>query len=297
MMITDSQDDLKPEPAFLLYAGDFLADTAGLSLSAAGAYVKLLCHQWFQGSVPNDLRKLARLSNGWPEEMEEIWPEIRDKFREVDGGLVVPWLEEIRRERTEYRKRRSAAGKKGAESRWQSDSNRNGSGNAIASGNGDATALATGMRSGCDDDGLHLQSSSSPSSATPPPPSKKRKTVDRNGKSPPKRFKYCQAFGAWWLAYPKERRIDKQKTYASWASAGARLLEDHADWSSDQAVEYLQERIEAYARSPAAKRLKFVLHSHRWLDYGRYDDDDTAWKDLNDETRGSDNEQHERATF
>lgn len=100
---------------------------------------------------------------------------------------------------------------------------------------------------------------------------------DRKTKKPKRKLvRYCSAFEAWWTTYPVGRRIDKKKTHDEWKRAGKRLRDEH-DWTSEEAATHLQGRVEVYAGSPAAQRVEFVLHSHRWLNHSRYDDDDTAW--------------------
>ena len=103
------------------------------------------------------------------------------------------------------------------------------------------------------------------------------------GKSGRKKTKatYPDAFERWWLAYPKARRVSKKKTFEAWKRAGGRVREFYA-LSSEQAAELLQDRVEAYAKSPAGGKVKFVPYSFRWLDDERYDDDDEAWGDLSD---------------
>jgi len=51
-------------PAFQFYPADFLADAnvAGMTCAQVGAYIRLLCHCWLEGSLPDDDRVLAKLS-------------------------------------------------------------------------------------------------------------------------------------------------------------------------------------------------------------------------------------------
>jgi uncharacterized protein YdaU (DUF1376 family) len=44
-----------------LYVGDFMADTATLSMEASGAYVQMLMYSWRTSKLPDDDRELARL--------------------------------------------------------------------------------------------------------------------------------------------------------------------------------------------------------------------------------------------
>lgn len=56
---------VKGLPYFPLYVQDLLCDedVACMSNEALGAYIRLLAHQWIEGSIPNDDKKLAKLSN------------------------------------------------------------------------------------------------------------------------------------------------------------------------------------------------------------------------------------------
>ena len=107
-------------PAFQLYARDFLVDdTARLSLEATGAYVRLLCHQWINGPLPDDLDLLARLVGTTVDRFRLVWAEIGDRFPVGDDGRRAnPELESKRLESIQYRERQAQQGRKGAKVRW-----------------------------------------------------------------------------------------------------------------------------------------------------------------------------------
>jgi uncharacterized protein YdaU (DUF1376 family) len=50
-------------PAFQFYPSEFLADenVVVMSLEECGAYIKLMCYCWREGSIPNDPIKLAKM--------------------------------------------------------------------------------------------------------------------------------------------------------------------------------------------------------------------------------------------
>lgn len=50
------------DPSFLFYYKDFLMDTSGFSAEVIGWYVRLLCHQAEQYSLPEDVSDLALLA-------------------------------------------------------------------------------------------------------------------------------------------------------------------------------------------------------------------------------------------
>jgi uncharacterized protein YdaU (DUF1376 family) len=72
-----------------LYVEKFLADTAHLSPSQGGAYVRLLCKMWLSedGTLPNDPALLARVGGVYPPKWKRVWGAIKSLF-DVDGDLV-----------------------------------------------------------------------------------------------------------------------------------------------------------------------------------------------------------------
>jgi uncharacterized protein YdaU (DUF1376 family) len=117
-------------PAFQFYAGDYLSDQRIMlmSLEARGAYIQLLCHQWLEGSIPEDMGSLACLCGVTKIKMKKIWTEIGNHFVVDDEKkLKNPRLDGQRSDDEKWRADKSAAGRKGAESRWHSDGKGNGS--------------------------------------------------------------------------------------------------------------------------------------------------------------------------
>jgi uncharacterized protein YdaU (DUF1376 family) len=123
-------------PAFLFYVDDFAAGTADMAPNSIGIYVRCLCHQWGKGFVPNDKAKVARLSGATIAEVETAWPELVEKFVEIEPGkLINERLESERQKLLAKRESRSEAGKRGAAARW-------GDGNANGEANGSAITAA-----------------------------------------------------------------------------------------------------------------------------------------------------------
>lgn len=148
-------------PAFQFYADDFLAGTADMSAEEVGAYIRLLCHQWSKGAIPDDEERAGRIAGlvGSPSLRY-----VLAKFSPCeDGQLRNTRLERVRAESAEYRARQAESGRAGAAKRWtakRTDGKPNGG--AIA------TLLPTPMANGYPSD-----SSPSPSptpTATEPPP-------------------------------------------------------------------------------------------------------------------------------
>jgi uncharacterized protein YdaU (DUF1376 family) len=113
-------------PAFLFYPEDFMAGTAHMSPLAVGVYIRCLCYQWSHGSIPSNSKELSRLCGATPDELTEAWPSVTDKFQDAgEGRLQNKRLVETLADLRGKRRRRSTAGKRGAESRW-GDGNANG---------------------------------------------------------------------------------------------------------------------------------------------------------------------------
>lgn len=88
-------------PFFKLYPADWLADmnVAAMTLEQQGAYIRLLCHAWREGHLPNDPDKMARLLAVDPLHFRaDLWPALEGCFVLKDGRLVNPRLEKERRE-------------------------------------------------------------------------------------------------------------------------------------------------------------------------------------------------------
>ncbi|HTI70871.1 MAG TPA: DUF1376 domain-containing protein [Candidatus Limnocylindria bacterium] len=109
-------------PAFQFYAQDFLVGTVMMSTAEVGAFVRLLCHQWVNESLPDDdtaLARLALIEGESGEHVAAILRRVRAKFQpDKDGQLRNRRLEAIRLEQASYRARKARAGKLGAGRRW-----------------------------------------------------------------------------------------------------------------------------------------------------------------------------------
>ncbi len=156
-------DQLHRPPAFQFYPDDFLAGTSDMSAEEVGAYIRLLCHQWSKGSIPNDEERAGRMAGliGSPSLRY-----VLAKFSPCDDGqLRNKRLEEVRDESAQYRTRQAQSGAAGAAKRW---AGRRKDGNPIggANGNAMATPLATPMANRWPED-----------SSPPPPPSIERDSI------------------------------------------------------------------------------------------------------------------------
>jgi uncharacterized protein YdaU (DUF1376 family) len=103
-------------PAFQFYPKDFLTDVKqiAMSLPEVGAYWRLCCHCWLGGSLPTDMRQLARLAGATNRQMREMWPAIGICFVEREGVLIHKRLEREREKQERFRRRQSDKGKASA---------------------------------------------------------------------------------------------------------------------------------------------------------------------------------------
>ena len=109
-------------PAFQFYPKDYMADehVQLMSLAQEGAYLRLLCHQFLEGSVPEDIPALARICRVSKGMMERLWPGVRPCFpvQIAEGRIGNRRMLRDRADHEAFIGGRSAAGKKGAEARW-----------------------------------------------------------------------------------------------------------------------------------------------------------------------------------
>jgi len=98
------------KPAFQFYPQDFLVGTADMEPEEVGAYIRLLCYQWEKCGLPNDNKKLQKLSG-----CQNI-DQVLVKFKICDDGLLRnEKLESVRNEQNEYFRKKIEAGRLGAE--------------------------------------------------------------------------------------------------------------------------------------------------------------------------------------
>ena len=203
-----SEESKRKAPAIQYYADDFLAGTSDMSAEEVGGYIRLLCHQWTKGGIPNDPDRAGRMATllGSPS-----LGYVLAKFSPCDDGMLRnERLEQVRSEQDAYKLRQSSSGRNGAEKRWskcQNDGNPNGNPNGVAM----ATPMATPMAKRWPED-------SSPS----PTPTPKKKDTEAP-KSPwevsfgvelPEslRTDSCLQAVKLWLQYKAEKREGYKKT-------------------------------------------------------------------------------------
>jgi uncharacterized protein YdaU (DUF1376 family) len=110
---------MKGFPYVPWYHGDFLRSTAGWTLIEQAVYWKLLCSQWENGVLPNDMTRLACIAGIDTTTMATLWQVVGKKFKRTATGLVNKRMQERRRNYQEFRQRQSEGGRKGAAARWK----------------------------------------------------------------------------------------------------------------------------------------------------------------------------------
>jgi uncharacterized protein YdaU (DUF1376 family) len=122
-------------PAFQFYPKDYLGDknTIPMTTLEHGAYFLLLLHCWEEDGLPGDLGDLADMARLSVEDFTSMWGRrLKKCFVWNDKKNVYEnprLLKEIKKQKA-WKKKKSDAGKQGADKRWHQ------------TGNGDGTAMA-----------------------------------------------------------------------------------------------------------------------------------------------------------
>jgi uncharacterized protein YdaU (DUF1376 family) len=75
-------------PSFDFFADDFVAGTYHMEAEAVGIYLRLLCYQWSNGSIPSDESALARIAGIDAVAMRRHMPEVMRKFETDSDGRI-----------------------------------------------------------------------------------------------------------------------------------------------------------------------------------------------------------------
>lgn len=95
-------------PIFPLYYNDIDRSTRDWTDEEFGCYIRLLIHQWAQGEIPKDTRRLERIITS----LANSWLTVGAKFIETETGYINERLEEIRADRLAFSRKQSENGKK-----------------------------------------------------------------------------------------------------------------------------------------------------------------------------------------
>jgi len=228
-------------PAFQFYAADFLTDTAEMTDQEVGVYIRLLSHQWVNGSLHSDPKRLA---NGVAIGVLEVWQELEHKFPLCDDGRRRNQrLEETRQQQQDYRDKQAEAGRQGALKRWSKGKGSEPNGTPIDDPNSETNG-----------EKIALQSSTSSSTST-------KSSKNNNGDKSPSRF---QEF--WDVYADKRSRAEAEKVWKR------KKLDGIAEEVISGARRYVQ------ARGPDRK---FWKQAQGWLNGERWADDVVPAADSN----------------
>ncbi len=105
-------------PAFQFYASDYLSSSRvqRMSLEEEGAYIRLLCYNWQDGSIPDDTVQLAALCKIPVRRMAKNWGKIACCISPADANshrLINKKLEQVRAVQAVYSAKQSARSKEG----------------------------------------------------------------------------------------------------------------------------------------------------------------------------------------
>lgn len=232
---------MNKSPAFQFYAADFLADENVVLMTnqEVGCYTKLMCYCWREGSIPNDITKIAKLCGENSSAMQELWVAISECFsnsKNDEKRLVHKRLENERLKQIEHKNERALSGKKGAEARWNKEKN------------GRELAIAEPLAEPMADDAFSFSSSSTtsinnnnpivPFSENDTSGEKVKEVKQERRKSTGRRKEDMERFDEFWSAYPKKSaKIEAEKAWAKLTTNEKDdVLQDlpiryiHADW-------------------------------------------------------------------
>jgi len=113
----------KRAPWFKFYASDFLGSTSDMTPAQVGAHMRLLAVAWEREGLPTDRARLLCITGHISDDELEG---VLERWRVKDGRLVNLKQERVRSEMFGVAAQRSAAGRRGAKSRWQTDGKRYG---------------------------------------------------------------------------------------------------------------------------------------------------------------------------
>ena len=108
-------------PAVQFYSGDFLTGTTLMTNEEVGLYIRLLCLQAENGSVPDDQERMSLV---YGPSVLKVWPAVRSKFvaGQEAGTMVNEKMVKVLADREAFRKKQSEKGKASAEARSTSGS-------------------------------------------------------------------------------------------------------------------------------------------------------------------------------
>lgn len=106
------------KPWFPFYTDDFWQDenVAAMTLEEVGLYLRLLCLQWREGSIPADPERLARIAGISREAIGTLWENVSGCFQPLPDDptrLANPRLLAVANRQTEVHRKAVESGRKG----------------------------------------------------------------------------------------------------------------------------------------------------------------------------------------
>lgn len=97
------------DPAFPLYAQDFIVGTMHLSMELRGQYITLLAYQWNNSDEIPKKRLGLLIGCSW----DDLAVDLKEKFEDLGESIVNARLLEEREKRENFKKKQSDNGRKG----------------------------------------------------------------------------------------------------------------------------------------------------------------------------------------
>lgn len=122
-------------PAFQLYAKEWLSCPHVMRMlpEQEGAYIHLLCFDWQEDGLLDDMAVLVHLSRIPQDKLEFVLEKFKPHPRK-NGWLTHPRLEKERKKQKAYKRKKSQSGKAGANKRWGTSGNQRDTGSKKDSG-------------------------------------------------------------------------------------------------------------------------------------------------------------------
>jgi len=259
-------------PFFPLYAADFLTDEVVVLVpnDGVGIYIKLLCRQWIEGSLPSCVGDLARLTGEDEDSFCNLWDLLEHKFPAGDDGrLRNPRLAAERAKAESIYERKSQGGKARKSQKQESSPE-------------------------------YSQESSQESSMTPPCDSDCDVVVPSEGRAVGNALTKWRKWQHWARyildAYPKPGPRDKAM------DAACRLIDRI---SQEQGTSTVTEAVEAAVKitkrfAAATEGAGYIPHLKTWVDDGWWKMDDAEWesygRDFKDQKKQDSQKRQDRAS-
>jgi uncharacterized protein YdaU (DUF1376 family) len=273
-----------------LYIDQFWSSPSVARMTPAGkmGYFALLCAQWQSEdcSLSGDPHELAIASRLSDEEWEKSAAAILRKFHSIEGGRLrnpachAKWEEA----KKVYDARRDG----GAKRKKTLDTNEGDHDLTINSPQGEHEVTPTLP---LDDPTTFTETETETETETGTVKSKN--TSSATGVASPRGNSGPDPVEAIYQAYP--RKVGKQAALKAIDKAVEQVAKANG-WPIRDAQEFLFERTQAYARSPAGNDGEYTPHPATWFNRGSYDDDPAEWRRNGDMGRSGVTEE-EMSTF